>query len=35
MDGGRGKVRTRFWKGDQREGDYMEDPGVGGMIILK
>ena len=32
---GRGEVRTRFWWGNLRERNYLEDPGVDGRIILK
>jgi hypothetical protein len=28
-------VLTKFWWGDLREGDHLEDPGVDGRIILK
>jgi hypothetical protein len=28
-------VHTGFWKGDLREGDHLEDPGVDRRIILK
>ena len=30
-----GKVRRRFWWGKLREGDHLEDVGVGERIILK
>jgi hypothetical protein len=32
---GRREMHTRFWWGDLREGDHLEDPGVDGRIILK
>jgi hypothetical protein len=32
---GEGRGATRFWWGDLREGDHLEDPGVDGRIILK
>jgi len=32
---GRGEVHTGFWRGDVREGDHLEDPGVDGRIILE
>ena len=33
--GGRGKMHTRFWWENLREGDHLEDPGVDRKIILK
>jgi len=30
---GRGEEYTGFWRGDLREGDHLEDPGVDGRII--
>jgi hypothetical protein len=32
---GREEMHTRFWWGDLREVDHLEDPGVDGRIILK
>jgi hypothetical protein len=29
------QVLARFWWGNLREGDHLEDPGVGGRIMLK
>jgi hypothetical protein len=31
---GTGEVHTGFWWGDLRERGHLEDPGVGGRIIL-
>jgi hypothetical protein len=31
----RGEVYTGFWWGKLRERDHLEDPGVGGRIILR
>jgi hypothetical protein len=31
----RGEVHTGFWWGNLREGDYLEDTGIGGRIILR
>jgi hypothetical protein len=31
----RGEVHTRFWWGNLREGDHLEDPSVDGIIILR
>ena len=31
----RGELHTAFWWENLREGDYLEDPGVDGRIILK
>jgi len=30
---GRGEVHTGFWWGNVRERDYLENPGIDGMII--
>jgi hypothetical protein len=32
---GRGEMHTGFWWGNLREGDYFEEVGVDGRIILK
>jgi len=32
---GRGEVYTGFWWGNLRERDHLEDPSVGGRIILR
>jgi hypothetical protein len=32
---GRGQVHTEFWWGKLRERDHLEDPGIGGRIILR
>jgi hypothetical protein len=32
---GRAEVYTGFWRGNMRERDHLEDPGVDGRIILK
>ena len=32
---GREEMHTRFWWGNLREGNYLEDPGVDERIILK
>jgi len=32
---GTGEVLTWFWCGNLREGDHLEDRGVGGRIILR
>jgi hypothetical protein len=31
----RGEVHTKFWWGNMRERDYLEDLGTDGTIILK
>ena len=28
-------MHRRFWLGDLREKDYLEDPGIDGMLILE
>jgi hypothetical protein len=33
--GGKREVHSRFWWGDLREGDHLEDPDIDGRIILK
>jgi len=35
MYGGRGEVYTWFWRGNLRERDHLEDPGVDGRITVK
>ena len=32
---GRGEVHTGFWWGKLRERDHLEDPGIGGRMILR
>jgi len=32
---GRGEAYRGFWWGNMRERDHLEDPGVGGRIILR
>jgi hypothetical protein len=32
---GRAKMYTRFWWGELRERDHLEDPGVDGRVILR
>jgi hypothetical protein len=32
---GREKVQARYWRGNLRGGEHLEDPGVEGRIILK
>jgi hypothetical protein len=32
---GRGEVYTGFWRGDLRERDHLENPGVDERIILR
>jgi len=32
---GRGEAYVRFWWGNLRERNYLEDPGVEGRIILR
>jgi len=31
----RGEVHTGFWRGNLRERDHLEDPGVYGRIVLR
>jgi len=33
--GGRGEMHRRFWWGNLRERDHLQDPGVDGMIKLR
>ena len=35
MYGERGEVHTGFWRGNLRERDDLEDPGIDGRIILR
>jgi hypothetical protein len=32
---GGGEVKTGFWRGNPRERDHLEDPGVDGRIIFR
>jgi hypothetical protein len=32
---GREEVNTRFWWGNQKESDHLEDLGIDGWVILK
>jgi len=33
--GGRGETYTGFWRGNLRERDHFEDPGIDGSVILR